>query len=353
MSTRLAVLGALALFAAACQSPRPSQPSQPDTRLDPTTPVAKVKGQVITAGQLEETIKKDRRQLDQQYQEQLYQLRKNALDGMIREKLLEEKAKAAGITVDEFVSREVVQKVPPPTEEEMKSLYERAKASGQELPPYDQIKPNIERFIMQQKGPAALQAYYDGLKKDANVEVLLPPYLPPKVEVAAVGPSKGPATAPITIVEFSDFQCPFCARVEPTVAQLLSKFPDKIRLVYRDYPLPNHGDAPKAAEAAHCAGDQGKYWEMHGRLFSNQDKLKVPDLKAQARELGLDGAKFDQCLDSGEKARLVEESRKAGDEAGVSGTPAFFINGRLLAGAQPLSAFEEIVNAELQPKAGK
>jgi protein-disulfide isomerase len=166
-------------------------------------------------------------------------------------------------------------------------------------------------------------------------------------------PSTGPADAWVTIVEFSDFQCPFCARVEPTVAQLLSKFPDKIRLVYRDYPLPNHGDAPKAAEAAHCAGDQGKYWEMHGRLFSNQDKLKVPDLKAQARELGLDGAKFDQCLDSGEKARLVEESRKAGDEAGVSGTPAFFINGRLLAGAQPLSAFEEIVNAELQPKAGK
>jgi len=104
------------------------------------------------------------------------------------------------------------------------------------------------------------------------------------------------------------------------VTQLLEAYPGKIRLVYRDYPLPNHGDAPKAAEAAHCAGDQGKYWEMHGQLFANQGKLKVEDLKAHARQIGLDGAKFDQCLESGVKATLVAENLKAGNEAGVSGT---------------------------------
>jgi protein-disulfide isomerase len=349
MQIRPVLLGVLALCAAACQSPRPTQTSQQaQTRLDPTLPVAKVKGEVITAAQLEESIQKELKQLDQQYQEQLYQLRKSALDNMIRDRVLEAAAKAQGITVQELVNREVIQKMGPPSEEEMKALYDRAKAGGQPLPPYDEVKPQIERFIVQQKGPAALQAYTEKLQRDASVEVLLPAYVPPKVQVAAVGPSKGPADAPVTIVEFSDFQCPFCARVEPTVAQLLSTYPGKIRLVYRDFPLPNHGDAPKAAEAAHCADDQGKYWEMHERLFANQDKLKVPDLKTHARALGLDGTKFDQCLDSGVKAKLVDENRKAGDEAGVSGTPAFFINGRPLSGAQPLSAFQTIVDDELK-----
>jgi protein-disulfide isomerase len=127
----------------------------------------------------------------------------------------------------------------------------------------------------------------------------------------------------------------------------LEKYKGKIRLVYRDYPLPSHQLAPKAAEAAHCAGDQGKYWEMHGKLFAAAPKLEVTDLKAYARELSLDGGRFDKCLDSGEKAKTVQDHAKAGEEAGVRGTPAFFINGRLISGAQKLEAFTAVVDAEL------
>ena len=345
-----AVLGALALFVAACQSPRPAQQTADPGKLDPKMVVAKVSGKPITAGELDEKIKPELRKLEAQYQERLHELRKEALDSMIREQILDAKAKAQNLTTADYVNREVVQKMPQPSEEEMRAIYERAKASGQQLPPFEQVRDDIGQFLAQQKGQAALQEFYEGLKREAGVEVLLPPYQAPKVEVAAVGPSKGPEGAPVTIVEFSDFQCPFCARVEPTVTQLLEAYPGKIRLVYRDYPLPNHGDAPKAAEAAHCAGDQGKYWEMHGQLFANQGKLKVEDLKAHARQIGLDGAKFDQCLESGVKATLVAENLKAGNEAGVSGTPAFFINGRLLSGAQPLSAFKQAVDAELSGK---
>ena len=183
-----------------------------------------------------------------------------------------------------------------------------------------------------------------------GIEILLPAYEPPKVAVEAVGPSKGPESAKITIVEFSDFECPFCVRAEPTVKQLLEAYPGKIKLVYRDFPLPMHPHAPKAAEAAHCAGDQGKYWEMHEMLFANSQKLAVADLKGYAKDLKLDQAKFDKCLYSNEKAPVVEKNRKAGAEAGVSGTPAFFINGRSLSGAQPLDAFKKIVDEELAAK---
>jgi protein-disulfide isomerase len=341
-------LAAVLAAAVACQSPRSVQPSQ--QRLDPSAPVAKIGGKSITSGELDEFVKKDLGQLEQQYQEQKYQLRRNALEAMLRQRAFDEKAKAKGISRDELLSQEIAAKIPEPSDEEIAAIYERAKAGGQQLPALEQVKPDIVRFLKNQKGQGALAAYYEDLRKEMNIEVLLAPYEAPKVAVAATGPAKGPASAPVTIVEFSDYECPFCGRAEPTVKDLLAKYPGKIKLVYRDYPLPMHPKAPKAAEAAHCAGDQGKYWEMHDKLFSPGAKLEVADLKAHAREVGLDGARFDRCLDSGEKAKEVESHRKAGEEAGVSGTPAFFINGRLLSGAQPLEAFSAIVDSELKAK---
>ncbi|HEX9050883.1 MAG TPA: thioredoxin domain-containing protein [Anaeromyxobacter sp.] len=348
--SRHVVLAAALLAAVACQSPRSAQPGQ--QKQDPSAPVAKIGGKNITAGELDEAAKKDLAQLDQQYQEQRYQIRRNQLENMLRQRAFDEKAKAKGVTREELVNQEIAGKIPEPSDDEIRALYDRAKAGGQQLPPLDQVKPEIARFIKNQKGQAALAEYYDQLKKDMGIEVLLPPYQPPKVAVDAVGPTKGPATAPVTIVEFSDYECPFCVRAEPTVKEVLAAYPGKIKLVYRDYPLPMHKQAPKAAEAAHCAGDQGKYWEMHDKLFAANGKLAVADLKATAREIaGIDGAKFDQCLDSGSKAADVEKNKKAGDEVGVSGTPAFFINGRLISGAQPVDAFKSLIDEEL--KGGK
>ncbi len=348
MTIRRIVVAAAFVATVGCQAPRP--PGQGQQKQDPKAPVARIGGQVITSGELDDSLKKELAQLDQHYQEQRYQVRRQALEAMLRRRAFDAKAKQKGITTEELVNKDIADKVAEPSDEEVRALYERAKAGGQQLPPLDQVKGDIARFIKNQKGQGALVEYYDGLKKEMNIEVLLPPYEPPKVAVDSAGPSRGPAGAPITIVEFSDFECPFCAKAEPTVKDLLAAYPGKIRLVYRDFPLPMHPRAPKAAEAAHCAEDQGKYWEMHDKLFANSTKLEPKDLKAYARDVGLDGGKFDQCLESGEKAKLVDMNKKAGDEAGVSGTPAFFINGRQISGAQPLDAFRAIVDQELKTK---
>ncbi len=350
MSIRKTFLAAAIVVAAGCQAPRPPGQAQAQKQQDPTTPVARISGQTITSGELDESVKKELAQLDQQYQEQRYQLRRQALENMLRKRAFEAKAKSKNMTTEELFNKDIADKIPDPSDAEVKALYDTAKASGQQVPPFDQVKGDIVKFIKGKKAQGAIADYYDGLKKEMGIELLLAPYEPPKVAVEAVGPSKGPDAAPVTIVEFSDFECPFCVRAEPTVKQLLDAYPGKIRLVYRDFPLPMHPHAPKAAEASHCAADQGKYWEMHEKLFANSQKLDVKDLKGYAKDLSLDSAKFDKCLDSGEKATVVEKNRKAGEEAGVSGTPAFFINGRMLSGAQPLDAFKSIVDQELKPK---
>ncbi len=349
------VLFVVLSLAMACQSPAKTpapgtagKAVQPE--LDPKSPVAKWNGTAIFAGELEEVVKGETRRLDAEHQEQLYKLRKAGLDSIVNKKLVEEKAKAAGLSPEELLRKELASQLTPPTEEELKKLYDQAKAAGQPLPEFAQVKPEIERYVMQQKQQEAMKRYYDKLRAEAKVEVLLPPYKPARVEVAAVGPSKGPQAAPITIVEFSDFQCPYCVKAEGTVKQVLDTYGDKVRLVYRDYPLPFHDKAEKAAEAAKCAADQGKYWEMHDKLFADQQALDLAALKKSAGELKLDQAKFDKCLDSGEKAKLVTDDKKAGEAAGVNGTPAFFVNGMLLSGALPFESFKTIIDSELKAK---
>ena len=185
------------------------------------------------------------------------------------------------------------------------------------------------------------------LREEAKVELSLPVHVPPQIEVEATGPSKGPDNAPITIVEFSDFECPYCAKAQGALDEIMQRYEGKVRLVFRDLPLPGHFKAPTAAAAAHCAGDQGKFWEMHDLLFNNRQAMDVADLKTYAADLGLDQGAFDTCLDSGAKAEIVEASAKAGAKLGISGTPAFFINGRILSGAQPVERFVEIIDYEL------
>jgi protein-disulfide isomerase len=349
MSLRLLVAGVLALAACSSKStPPPTTSAQPAT--NPKAPVARIGGETITSGELDDAVKKDLRRLESEYQERVYELKKGGLDQLVVKRLVEAKAKAANTTPEELVKREVLDKIPEPSDEEVRSLYERAKAGGQQMPPLDQIRGQILSYIRRQKAQDALRSYYDKLKAEAKVEMLLAVYRPPRVEVAASGPAKGPEKALVTIVEFSDFQCPFCSKAESTVSQVLTEYKDKVRLVFRDFPLPFHAQAEKAAEASHCANDQGKYWEMHGKLFANQNSLEVPALKGYARDLGLDQAKFEKCLDSGEKAKVVEANRKAGEEAGVSGTPAFFVNGVMISGAQPLENFKSVIDSELAQK---
>jgi protein-disulfide isomerase len=169
------------------------------------------------------------------------------------------------------------------------------------------------------------------------------------VEVAADGrPARGPENAPVTIIEFSDFECPYCLRAHPTVQQVLSTYGDRVRFVYRHYPLPNHPNARPAAEASACAHEQGKFWPYHDRLFSSAGKLSAADLKQHAVELGLDAAQFNACVDGRKYRADVDADMQVAEKAGVSGTPAFFINGRVLGGAQPFEAFQRVIEDELK-----
>jgi len=339
MTPSKALLASLALVLA-CQP-----------KAKPNEPVARIGSETITADDLDKLVGPELKQLESQYQKQLYDTKRQALESLIQKKVFEAKAKEAGVaSPEELIQKEIAPKIADPSEDEIKSLYDRAVAAGQQLPPIEQVKPDIIRFIKQQKMQGEAMAYYENLKKEMKVEVLMPPFLPPKVAVDTNGPTKGPKDAPVILVEFSDFQCPYCIRAEKTVADLLAAYPGKIRLVYRDFPLPIHPLAPKAAEASQCAQDQGKYWEMHDKLFAVEGKLEVDNLKKYAREVGLDGDKFDKCLDSGDKAKVVAEHHKAGEDVGVTGTPAFFVNGRLISGAQPLDEFKRLVDAELVKK---
>jgi len=158
----------------------------------------------------------------------------------------------------------------------------------------------------------------------------------------------GSDNATVTILEYSDFQCPFCGQAEPTIKQILDKYPNDVRVIYKHFPLSQiHPYSEKAAEAAECAADQGKFWEMHDIMFANQNNLYTNSLKQYAKDIGLNTDDFNSCLDSGAMKPRVDNDLRDGGEAGVRGTPAFFVNGRLISGAQPFSVFDSAVKNAL------
>lgn len=171
---------------------------------------------------------------------------------------------------------------------------------------------------------------------------------PSRVSTSTEGePSIGPEDAPVTILVFSDFQCPFCARVLPAVERVLEEYKGQVRIIFKQFPLSFHPNAQKAAEASECAFEQGKFWEYHDILFENANALAPSDLKQYAKDIGLDSATFDGCLDSGKYEAEVKQDLADGKAAGVSGTPAFLINGIPVVGAQPFSSFASVIDSEL------
>jgi len=194
---------------------------------------------------------------------------------------------------------------------------------------------------------------FSGASAAAQVKRVVPPrklvtrLMVVRKEVEASGPARGPENAPVTIIEFADFQCPFCARLVATLDQVINKYGPKVRLVFRQYPLPMHSNAAKAAEASLCAWEQGKFWEMHDAMFENQGELSVENLKAKAAVLGLNTESFNHNLDTGKYTTYVQGDLQAGQNAGVVGTPALFINGRFVNGAVPFGEITQIVDDEL------
>lgn len=302
---------------------------------DATAVVATVGAQSITMGELDKAAAAE-----------LFEVRQKALENLISERVLEPEAKKAGMTAEAYVRKLVEAKVPEITEAEAKTFFDQ----NQERIPqfkgktFDELKTMIVQGLTGQKRQEAAPGVVEEIKAKAGVKVLL---RAPKVQVATTGPAKGPETAKVTIVEFSDFQCPYCSRGRQVMDQVVKAYGDKVRVVFRDFPLSFHENAQKAAEAGQCANDQGKFWAMHDWMFDNQKSLGVEDLKKAARTLQIDGAKFDECLTSGKFAKVVAENMKAGSAAGVRGTPAFFVNGVFLNGALPFEKFKAEIDREL------
>jgi protein-disulfide isomerase len=343
----LAAVACAALAACSSGASKSTQPAsaQKTTAVDPGAQVAVIDGRTITFGDLDKKVGAKVRQAEIEYLTKVYELRKDALDNLINEELVGAEAKKTGKTDKEWF-QEYFKNTPAPSDAETKAFYDEnvAQMRGQ---PFEEMKPRIADYLKQQKAADGVRKLIEALRQTHGVKVSLAAPDLPRIEVEAKGPVRGNPAAKVTIVAFSDFQCPYCSKVVPTLEKVMKEYDGKVKLVFRNFPLDFHPMAAKAAEAGACAADQGKFWEMHDKMFGNQQKLAVPDLKETAKGLGLDMGKFEKCLDGGEKKALVDTDAKAGGEVGVQGTPAFFINGIFLNGAMPYENFKETIDREL------
>jgi protein-disulfide isomerase len=235
-------------------------------------------------------------------------------------------------------------KTPDVSDAEMHQFYDANRDNIRK--PYEAVAGKIKEYLQKQAADTAQRRYLDSLRTKYHASAVLEP---PRMAVSASGPQRGPVDAPVTIVEFSDFQCPFCGEFEPIVRGTLAKYGARVRLVYRHLPLTSlHKFAQKAAEAAVCAQRQEKFWEMHDLMFAEQSSLGVEQLKDKARRIGLDGARFDDCLDGGQAAPAVQGDVTAAEALGLSGTPSTFVNGRYIRNGISAEGLWAIVDDELR-----
>jgi protein-disulfide isomerase len=334
---------ALIVLVAACSSTSAQQTRQPA----PTEIVATVGPSQITLAEVDDKALEQQAPGGVKLSQALYDARRAALDDIIANRLFDAAAKAQGVDRSALIEKEITAKVAPVSEAEIASWYQANKnrVQGASL---DQVRQPIKSYLTQERMQVVRDQYLDTLRSKTQVRTMLEP---PRQKVAtANSPARGSTSAPIELIEFSDFQCPFCLRADPTVQQVLKTYGDRIRFVYRHFPLPNHPNARPAAEAAMCANDQGQFWPYHDRLFANPTKLSDADLKQHAAELGLNESLFNACVDAHKHKAEIDADVRDGEQAGVNGTPAFFINGRAISGAQPFDVFKKIIDEELEAK---
>ena len=305
--------------------------------------MADVDGQVVYASDLEKSAAKA---LSEQ-RERFYHLQKQKLEEYIDAVLLTREAKKSGVSVETLLDREVYSKIMPVTDDEV-DVFHGSNRSRLSMD-LKESREQIREFLRNKKIEAQKALYLKSLRSNSKIQTYLklPPLFRAEVPIAGA-PSKGPESAPVTIVKFEDFQCPFCKEFQPTVKELLSRYNGKIRLVHKDLPLDSiHPHARRAAEAARCADEQGKFWNYHDILYANHPKASEENLKNLAKEVGLDVNAFDRCLSSGKYKTAVQRDLIDGTKLGVTGTPTFFINGREISGNQPLEIFAAIIDEEL------
>lgn len=306
----------------------------------PDTTVAKVGDKEITRSDLDAAAAAEvlplRLQVSEVYRAHLQRL--------IRDALFEQEAARRGITVEQLVEQEVTEHIDEPTEEMLRDFYQQHQA---DLGAYgfDVVRFRLRQHLMEQAQAERERAVIQSLEKKSQVERRLEPL---RFEVDTEGKaSVGPANAPVVVVAFSDFECPYCARGAATLDELRETYGDRLRIVFRHFPLSFHVNGIPAAMAAECAREQGAFWPYHDRLFEAQDKLGADDLQAHAKALGLKTKPFAACMASEKHRQMVEGDVQAGAALGLSGAPAYFVNGRPVLGALPAEAFADIIEEEL------
>ena len=274
----------------------------------------------------------------------------SALQNLVNQKLLEEEAKGTGLSIQQFLLEKVDGRVPPPDSREVEAYYLAHKDPlGR---PLEKIKPQLELTVAGSKLQQARKAYFDALRRKAGVSIL---FSRPRVEIPTDSSRiRGNPDAPVSIVEFADFECPISQQVEPTLAQVLGRYGGKVSIAFLDFPLKSiHPLAERAAEASRCAGEQSKFWDYHDLLLGKEARLDPDGLREYARTTGLNIEQFGACLESRKFEAPVARDILAGYRSGISVTPTFYVNGIELVGIQQLSAFETIIDAELETAASK
>jgi protein-disulfide isomerase len=341
IASRSAAVAALAIAALASASAcsRKKDAGKPSP-LPADAVAAEVEGEAITMAEL------DHRLVEKMPADRVFEMRKQVLDELVMERLLAREAKKRGLSPEALAKAEIEDKAKPVLPGEAKELFDRAglAARGATL---EQYQGRIEQSLRDQRRAERRTAFAEELRAQTKVKLNLQE---PREQLTfpADAPMLGPPGAPVTLVEFLDYQCTYCQRVQGVVEQVIRQFPGKVRFVHRDFPLDNlHPQAMGAARAARCAGDQGKFWEYHRKLLSEPGH-DPPDLRNRAIALGLDEGRFTQCLASTRHDAAIEQAAAQGRELGVSGTPTFFINGRRLVGIRSAEDFAKVIEEELK-----
>lgn len=308
--------------------------------------LADVDGQAITRQDIPAATRQRLQDLDNEAAQRRYQLLWTGVEEAIAQRLLAAEARRQNIELPTLLQQEVASKVGTASDQEIHGLYEANRALINVS--YEVAAPVLKEQWRSDRLAQLRRALVDRLRQTSNVSYTLPPPSLPRYDVESGGaPVLGPAQAKVTIVAFGDFQCPYSAQARRLLSAVAQQYKDRVRVVFRGFPLSQHPRAQQAAEAAQCAAEQDKFWAYHDLLFDHSEALEPADLKRYAGEAELDVDRFNACLTSGRAAQAVLADRAAGQRYGVQGTPALFVNGMRLQGVLPLPLMQAIIDREL------
>lgn len=317
--------------------------------VDDADVVGTLDGKTITYAELGKELAAAEKKALFEYCDAVYAARSAALDSHVTDQLIEKAAKAGGKPVDEWMADEMKKRVVDATDAEIQAFYDKRKRP--DAPPLEAVKAQVAMMITREKSEGAVRAIIEDLRKSAAFQASLPDVRSPAREIAITEhtASKGKKGASVRVVEFADFQCPYCSQAADNMRELEKSYGDRVEFVYRHFPLRSiHPDAQRAAEFSQCAGAQGKFWEMHDKMYAAQDALDEQSLRGQAQAAGIDTAKLDECLTSGKGATEVNQDFEAASELGVGGTPTFFVNGRQHLGAPSVEGLAAAIEDALK-----